>query len=218
MAALNLNKDKLFKSVIDVLPKELTPAEQRLSIQIYRLLAKGEPVAWERLAESLDISLDEANDILKDWIGVYYNDENHIIGYWGLALLEMDHRFIVDGRILYTWCAWDSLFIPELLGKTVIIESTCPETERPIRLIAGPDGVKSIDPAEAVMSILTVNQEKLNENIMTNFCHFIYFFSSESAGKRWASKHEGTYILSIEDGVNLSKMKNRTQYKDIFKM
>jgi hypothetical protein len=31
-----------------------------------------------------------------------------------LAATAMHHRFEVDGRALSTWCAWDSLFIPEI--------------------------------------------------------------------------------------------------------
>ncbi len=38
--------------------------------------------------------------------------------YWGLAIAETKHRLEVDGRALYTWCAWDSLFLPEILQRT----------------------------------------------------------------------------------------------------
>ena len=40
----------------------------------------------------------------------------------------MSHRFEVAGRTLYTWCAWDSLFLPQILGQEAEVESTCPLT------------------------------------------------------------------------------------------
>ena len=44
------------------------------------------------------------------------DERGHVIGHGGLALDETVHRFDVDGRRLHAWCAWDTLFLPELLG------------------------------------------------------------------------------------------------------
>ncbi|MGH7253764.1 MAG: organomercurial lyase, partial [Nitrospiraceae bacterium] len=118
-------------SIISLFPEEflkLNVDEQRVSVQIYRLLAEGRPVSVKEIAAALDLPEDYVTTILKGWPGVFYDDEERIIGYWGLALPEMTHRFTIDGRTLYTWCAWDGLFIPELIKKTAHVESPCPVT------------------------------------------------------------------------------------------
>jgi alkylmercury lyase len=40
----------------------------------------------------------------------------------------MHHRFEINGLTLWTWCAWDSLFIPEILAQTARVASRDPET------------------------------------------------------------------------------------------
>jgi hypothetical protein len=46
------------------------------------------------------------------------------------------------GVTLYAWCAWDTLFIPELLGRTARVESSCLETKK-VRLSVAPPLVRS---------------------------------------------------------------------------
>lgn len=48
---------------------------------------------------------------------VYPDGEGRVLGFGGLTVAPMHHRFEVGGRILWTWCAWDSLFIPGTLGR-----------------------------------------------------------------------------------------------------
>src|SRR5438105_3553591 len=87
-------------------------------------------------------------------------NETRITGYWGLALSPTAHRFLIRGRLLYTWCAWDSLFIPELLGESARVESSCPQTKSRIHLTVTPRGVIDLDPAGAVVSLVTPDSNK----------------------------------------------------------
>jgi len=173
------------KELISSFPDEflrLILKQQKLSVQLYRLLAEGQPVSTERLANDLNFSRDDVNNILNKWPGVYYNEDNYIIGYWGLALPKMSHRFAINGHTLYTWCAWDSLFIPEIINKTAHVESTCPVTGRKIQLTVTTDGIEKLNPASAVMSFVTPESFKIRENVISNFCHYIHFFISSEAG------------------------------------
>ena len=132
------NLDALVESVLSWLPCDLDQDEERVSIGLYRLLAEGRPVSEGSLGARVDVSESRVNEILDSWIGVFRDDRRRVIGYWGLALDEMEHRFEVGGQTLYTWCAWDSLFIPHILRQTAHVESRCPVTQTPIRLIACP--------------------------------------------------------------------------------
>jgi alkylmercury lyase len=127
----------------------------------------------------------------------------------------MAHRFLVNGQTLYTWCAWDSLFIPQILGKTARVESTCPITGDKIQFTVAPDGVKELDPASTVMSFVTPEAGKIRENVVLNFCHFVHFFSSAEAGSQWISEHAGNFILSIDEAYSFAQKKNEVQYKDV---
>ncbi len=209
--------DDIVNAVIELFPK-LNLTEQRISVALYRLLAKGQPIAREALAAEVRLPVAEINAVLSAWYGVFYDKANRIIGYWGLALSEMKHRFRVNGNGLYTWCAWDNLFIPQILGATAEVESACPVTNDAIYLTVDPDGIKSVQPVSAVVSFVTPEQAKIKENVVLNFCHHVHFLRSEGAGKDWTSRHPGALFLTLDQAFELGRRKNSAQYGDVLEM
>ncbi len=203
------------EALLHAFPEEvlqLGPDQQRLSLGLYRLLAKGQPVDLSRLANAIGLQESAVEDVLRAWPGVYYDDDRCIIGYWGLALPEMDHRFEVEGKTLYTWCAWDSLFLPELIQQTARVESTCPVTEGKIRLLVSPNRIENRQPTEPVMSFLRPHAGKIRQDVIQHFCHYVHFFSSAEAGAEWVARHEGTFVLSLDQAGELARRKNQAQY------
>ncbi len=211
-----IHKKPNLDSLLSIFPAEfihLSEDEQKISVQIYRLLAEGEPVPVERVAQVLGLAKDFVENILQKWPGVFYDGQKRIIGYWGLALPEMAHRFLVNGQTLYTWCAWDSLFIPAILQQTAEVESTCAATGEKIRLTVSPEGVTQVNPVDSVVSFVTSEAAKLRENVIVNFCHYVHFFSSVEAANQWVSKNSGTFVLSLAEAFRLGRMKNSIQYQ-----
>jgi len=152
-------------------------------------------------------------ELLAGWPGVYYEGER-IIGFWGLTPRpSSQHLFQVDGRTLYTWCAWDTLFIPKILGKTARVETPCPITGETIRLTVTPDRVARTAPESAVMSILDP-PEDIQEDIVSKFCHHVFFFASAAAGGQWTDGNPGTRLMSIPDAFELGRLKNLRRFGD----
>lgn len=117
--------------------------------------------------------------------------------------------------MLWTWCAWDSLFIPELLGATARVESPDPESGELVRLVVRPSGVTSVRPNTAVVSFHMPDASELDvsaANIMETFCHFVFFFAARGSGELWVAKHPGTFLYPIEDAVTLAKRLNIRNY------
>src|SRR5260370_37014193 len=98
----------------------------------------------------------------------------------------MPHRFEVDGRTLWTWCAWDSLFIPEILGRPARVASADPDTGEIVRLVVTPDRVESAVPDGAVVSFIPPAAKGFDggaANVMANFCPLVFFLSSRAYGE-----------------------------------
>ncbi len=204
--------DQITAKVLEVFPS-LEPDSRRVAVHLYRLLAKGGAVAREELAQAAEVSAERVAEILADWPGVYF-EEDQIIGFWGLTPRPLSkHLLKFDGRTAYAWCAWDTLFIPEIIGQTVEVESTDPQTGDVVRMTVTPDEVKNVSPAGAVMSIVTPTAD-MREDIVAKFCHYVYFFPSVEAGKQWVAKNPGTSLMSIEDSFDLAKRRNRGQFKE----
>ena len=187
--------------------------EQRDSVTLYRELAKGSPVSATQLAAALDVTVASAEDLLgRDSIRsfVYPDEEGQVLGFGGLSTAPMSHKLDLDGRTLWTWCAWDSLFIPEILGEQAQVESRDPQTGGTIRLTVTPEGVRSQEPETTVVSFVAPDAEQFKsaDNVMASFCHFVFFFESRESGEAWATKHEGTFLLTLEEAADLAKRLN----------
>ena len=218
MESLRPDREKIVAAIINSFPREfmnLSREEQQVSVQLYRLLAAGQPVPRQTVAKTLNLTEDAVNQILDRWPGVYFDEGGRIIGYWGLALPNMAHRFAVNGQTLYTWCAWDSLFLPQILETTARVESRCPVTGEAIRLTVAPEGVRQLDPPGAVLSFVTPEEAKVRENVILNFCHYVYFFASAGAASKWVPENPGTFLLSLDDAYYLGRKKNSVQYKEV---
>lgn len=212
MQSTQQNLEQLAKKVASAMP-DFNGAGQRIAVALYRQLAQGKPVSPEKVAENLDLSSDLVLNTLESWPGVFYDEEKNVVGFWGLAQRETPHRFKVGGKQLYTWCAWDSLFIPRILGKTAYVESTCRTTGERISLTLSPDRVQEVSPSGAVVSFLTPDTP-FDANVVLSFCHYILFFSSEEAGTKWTAEHKNTFLLSVEEAYEVGRLTNRANFGD----
>jgi alkylmercury lyase len=206
--------DTLAQTVLDAHPK-LEALGRRLSLELYRKLIEGEPVPRGVLARQLDVPLDAVDGILDGWPGVFSDSERRVVGYWGLSLPSAysgSHRLTIDDRCFSAWCAWDTLFLPELIGRTARVESTSPASRAPVRLTVSPERVEGVEPREASMSFLVPDPPGVQKDVVASFCHFIHFFPSREAGEGWAARRPGTFVLSIDDAYALARRKNAAQY------
>jgi alkylmercury lyase len=193
--------------------------EQRAAIVLYRELAKGQAVDAVQLAAALRTSLAEVRMLLeRDTFKafVYPDDQGRIVGFGGLSASPMHHRFEVDRRRLSTWCAWDSLFIPEILGRTARVASTDPESGALVRLIVSPNRIESAEPDSAVVSFIRPEASAFSTsavNVMAKFCHFVFFFASRRSYQRWADKHSETFAFSVDEAFALAKRLNARNFE-----
>ncbi len=205
--------DQYWQALEAVLPT-FAQDEQRAAVTLYRELAKGSPVTATQLAAALDVPVASAEDLLgRDSIRsfVYPDEEGHVLGFGGLATTPMPHELHLEGRTLWTWCAWDSLFIPEILGEQAQVESRDPKTGGTIRLTVTPEGIQSQQPETTVVSFVALDAELFNSsaaNVMGSFCHFVFFFESRESGEAWATRHEGTFLLTLDEAADLAKRLN----------
>ena len=191
------------------MPK-LRPTHKRIAVKLYRLLAEGRPVPQSRLAEALHISERAVRGALSQLPFVFYDKRKEVIQFGGLTLRKTPHSFRVDSQTLYTWCAWDSLFVPAILGKTAYVVSTDPTTLQKISLVVSPERVLQVNPVSTVVSFLAPDKG-FDAYVIQSFCHFVHFFGSRESGNQWSTKHEGTVLLSVDEAFDLGRLiNNRT--------
>jgi len=210
VASTGHDLNRLAQFFIDAFPV-MNITEQRLALKLYALLSEGGAVPLERLCRRSGMSVADITTTLKNWPGVFYDGNHHIIGFWGIAVDEMPHRLEINGTTVYTWCAWDTLFIPELLGATALITSHCASSGDEITLTISPIGIES-QSDQIMVSFLVPDENELIENITTSFCHYVFFFRTRASAEHWITEHPGTFLLSLDEAFTVGRKMNAARY------
>ncbi|WP_407973422.1 organomercurial lyase MerB (plasmid) [Burkholderia pyrrocinia] len=164
-----------------------------LFVALLRELAKGIPVSPATLAAALAWPLERVTAALDQAVDTEWNDDGNVVGY-GLTLRETSHCFEVDGRRLYTWCAFDTLFFPALIGQTARVTSRCAATGVPVSLTVTPAAIGDLAPAGAAMSLILPQD---TPDIRHAFCCHVQFFASVATGQQWAATSAGIEVVSV---------------------
>ena len=208
---MKLNLDDISAAIVAAFPK-LTAAEQRVSLAVYRLLAKGRPVTAAQISAASGAAHADVLDMLARWHGVQRGADGAVTGFWGLTLSQTKHRFRIAGRELHTWCAWDTLFLPALLAAPADVESVCPVTGSHIALRVGPAGVETAQPRTVALSFLLPTESEVEKSLTETFCCYVHFFASPEAAGEWVSRRPRTFVLPLEAAWQIAVRRNATQF------
>lgn len=203
---LEMQDTRTLAAAINSARPDTDETDMKVVDAIYRLLATGRPVADAEIASAAALSLAKTTKRIGQWPGVFRNEQDEIIGFWGLSIVEMPpHQINVNGQALWAWCAWDTLFLPSRLNATVQVSSVCPVTKQELALRVSPDAIETAEPKEIVVSFLEPD-EAFDANVITSFCHFVHFFATPEAGRKWISEHPGTFLVTLKEAFELGKL------------
>jgi alkylmercury lyase len=191
----------------------LSERGRRIAIATHRILAQGKPVPDYAIAAATGLDVHDVKAEMKDWSSINWDDHGRIVGFLGLSLSGTLHQFEVGGVELCTWCAWDTLFLPELLGQSATVRSPCGQTGEMIELQVTPDQVSSSHP-ELVLSFVDPDSGCVEgDQIVSTFCCHIHFFKNRETGEAWkAEQGDETLILALDEAFELARTSNLLRY------
>jgi alkylmercury lyase len=209
---MKTESDRL-ESLATAVAKAAPDFDERIALEVYRRLAEASPSPASDIAERAGVPVERVEELLVSWPGVYLDEGKNVIGFWGLTITKLSptHRLEVDGRNLFAWCAWDTLFLPCILDATARVESACPTTGQTISLVVSPEGVVETSHPGAVVSFLTPDRD-FDADVIQSFCHFVHFFASREAGETWTAQHPGMFLLPLDDAFDLGRHVNALNF------
>lgn len=173
--------------------------QEDLCRPIIQQVAHGNPVTKADLQVSLHLSPDELERRLAHLPDTEFDQQGNILG-WGVTLLPTPHQFQLDGKALYTWCAFDTVLFPPSLQRSARVLSSCAQTGHPIAFVATPDGVvKDLTPAGSVMSLILPAER--SECVRETFCSQSLFFQSKQFASPFLAAHPEAILLSVEEAA-----------------
>jgi alkylmercury lyase len=195
--------DEIVNTLLQTAPALDAPADD-LARNLYRGLARGEPVTLDALAASSGLSDDYVEATVASWRNIVRDHDDRIVGFGGLTLETTRHILEVNGIRLHTWCAWDTLFIPAILQARAAVRSTDPHNGRPVTLTVTAEGVVDRSDSGIVVSfLLPRHRPERAIDLISTFCHYVHFFTERDSGEQWTAQHDGTFLLGLDDAFTL---------------
>ncbi len=192
------------ETIAQRLSEQLRCEQEDLCLPILQQVSRGKPLTRVELGARLQLDQDELERRLRQLPDTEFDKQGNILG-WGVTLMPTRHRFEMDGKPLFTWCAFDTVLFPPSLMKTAHVQSTCPVTGHAITFVATPSGkILDLTPSPSVMSLIIPAER--SECVRATFCEQSLLFWSEQAASIWLSDHPGALLLSLEEAATVGKM------------
>jgi hypothetical protein len=162
---------------------EATLAIRRSS---FRLLQSGHAVSIGDVANDARLPLDaarEAADLMVS-VGMAELDAESVIGMDGLTTHQTRHRMVLNGVVLWTWCAYDIVGIAAALKADAVGTTQCGMCGRAIDVVVR-GGIP--DPTTAIGWL----PNESCSNVMAEFCPSALLFCSRSHLEEWRTEAGG---------------------------
>ncbi len=197
------------ETIAEHLPERLRCEQEDLCRPIVQQATRGKPVAPATLQASLQVSQNELEQRLaKLPPDIEFDQAGNIVGL-GATLVPTSHRFQIGGKLLYTWCAFDTVLFPPSLRVEAQVQSTCPVTGQPISFVVTPEGtVLDLLPAGSVMSLIVPAER--GDCTRATFCQQSLLFQSEQAASTFLADHPEALLLSVEEAAYVGQLVAQT--------
>jgi alkylmercury lyase len=210
-------KASMDQLLVDGYLKENPPELQRVILAIYQRLATGAQVTPEDIGALTRLEPCHVRELLQlvPASAIERNGHESITGFIGLSILPSRHEFHVEGRKLYTWCAFDALFLPELIAKPATIISPCPASGKSIEIELDANGLSRATPQSTVMSIVSPKAESYKDDLQGAFCCHVNFFAGEDSFAEWAEGRVDVAFVSLAEAHEMARSRNQCRFPDI---
>ena len=98
---------------LNTMLSEIQLDDNNFIVNVQRELLKGNPLPKTTFYALIDATKEKADSLLELLGELNENDE--ITAFSGLSITPTNHKFIVQGKTLYTWCALDAILFTEWL-------------------------------------------------------------------------------------------------------
>lgn len=195
----------LLATAISAATFEVDNTGRAVARAVWEILTRGEPVPVEAIAGLAGVEPASVSERLDSWPGVFRDGQRRVVGFAGLALSEMAHRFQAEGGApVFAWCALDPMLIVPILGRAARVDSKDPVTEEPISMTVTTGGVIEVAPVETVMSVL-VPDRPFDDGVIQSFCNFVHYFASRETGERWIDGRPGFELVGIDEAFEIGR-------------
>ena len=186
----------------------LTLQQKLLANIIYQTLALGESVSMAMIMKKLNISTVEAKILVNSLDEIEKDQQSNITGFRGLSLTRGEFNIQVNNRQLFCWCAFDTLFVADLLSTPCKVIAQCGQSQQALSFTIDRNEIIYGHCESIFMSLALPSKECYQSNLQACFCHYVKFFKSKKLAQTWAQEYSDICILPLQQAFELAKQRN----------
>ncbi len=197
--------------------EENTPELQRLSVELFRVLGRGAPATREQLGIACGLPMERIDQLLFAFppTNFRFNEQGQVIAFGGLSLVPTHHRFQTGDVELYTWCVFDALFLPEILGRPATLVTHCPGSGAELTVDLAPRKLSSVSPSGCVMSIVAPDSDACRINLRSAFCDHVNLFKDEQTFTAWSQARQDVTCVTLPEAQIFAVQRNAVRYPTV---
>ena len=54
--------------------------------------------------------------------------------------------------------------------------------------------------------------QPFDADTIATFCHYVHFFADRGAAEQWAAEHDGTFVISLDEGIEIAGRVNAARF------
>jgi alkylmercury lyase len=194
------------RQTLNSLPEGAYEFELRLQVLALQLLAEGNPVSPENLADVWEMPLEQVNAIFEQAGAqgtLQLDDAGNMVGSY-LSLIPTSHKLRVEDKILFAWCAYDAIYIPGVIGKKAVIESVDPYSHEAVQLEISPHGEIDLKPEGIAVTVVGIDADTRG-GAESPRCRQMHFFESYENAEKWSSDYADATIMTVHQVFELAR-------------
>ncbi len=208
-----LNKTKTKTKVTEIVQQlcRLLPKQNKqfseLSRLIYLGLSAGNPVSLDSIANKIKWTEQTVKQYIKQLTHLQLNKQNLIVGYRGVTLTPTDICVHLSSNTFYTWCAFDALFMMDLVKDNMEINCQCKHCDE--RLNISIEGCIHSKNTDVVMSFVIPSRQNYEQDLQQVFCRYVNFFCNQNCGELWIDNAKRLQFFTLEDAFFIAIQRNK---------
>ena len=198
-AISRLNKILPLKANQQNMPSELQQLHRDI---LYSYIGQGRSLTRSEMAQRVD-NVDEAIKILQENDMVVFDDRGEPIGAYPFTMEKRKHKISVNGHLIHSMCALDSLAISPMYELELEINSVCHVTAETV--VIRQKGMVILNDNEDIYFAINWNAASVDGCCADSLCTEMIFLKDESVAKNWSDEDkEQRQIFTLSEAVEFA--------------
>lgn len=171
---------------------------------LYSYIDLGRSLTRNEISQRVD-NVDEAVQTLQKNDMVVFDDRGEPIGAYPFTMEKRGHKVSVNGHLVHSMCALDSLAISPMYGVELEINSVCCVTGEPVVIRQKGLEVLNADDVQDVYFAINWNAASANSCCADSLCMEMTFLKGESLANHWFDKDkEHRQVFALDEAVEFA--------------